>query len=181
MRQQGDRVRLTVQGGAVEVASSDLISVEPEETFQAVPAPAPAAAGPYGELIRAAAEKHGVDEKLITRLIAAESNFNPKAVSRKQALGLMQLLPKTAAQYSVADVFDPAQNIEGGSPLFEGFAGEISREFAAGPGRLQCRARHGGAVRRNSALRGNSELREANHLGTGQGARQPCPEIAASK
>ena len=99
----------------MEVASSELISVEPEESFQALPAAPPTAAGPYREIIRAAAEKHGVDETLIARLIAAESNFNPKAVSRKQALGLMQLLPKTAARYSVVDVFDPAQNIEGGT------------------------------------------------------------------
>jgi hypothetical protein len=79
-------------------------------------------------LIRAAAAKHGLDETLITRLIAAESNFNPKAVSRKQALGLMQLLPKTAAQYSVADVFDPSAEYRGRRPLFEGFAREIPRK-----------------------------------------------------
>src|ERR1700726_3086497 len=75
----GDRVRLTVPGGVVEVAAGDLLSVEPEDTFQTIPAPpAPDAAIPYSDLIRAAAEKHGVDEKLITRVIAAESNFNPK-------------------------------------------------------------------------------------------------------
>jgi soluble lytic murein transglycosylase-like protein len=132
---KGDRVRLTVQGGAVEVAASDLVSVEPEETFQPLPTPAPASAGPYGELIRAAAAKHGLDQTLITRLIAAESNFNPKAVSRKRALGLMQLLPQTAAQYSVANVFDPAENIEGGThylkDLLEKYRGNLPLALAA--------------------------------------------------
>jgi soluble lytic murein transglycosylase-like protein len=131
----GDRVRLTVQGGEVEVAATDLLSVEPEEAFQPLPPSAPSAVGPYGELIRAAALKHGLDEMLVARLIAAESNFNPKAVSRKQALGLMQLLPKTAAQYSVANVFDPAQNIEGGThylkDLLEKYGGNLAFALAA--------------------------------------------------
>jgi soluble lytic murein transglycosylase-like protein len=131
----GDRVRLTVQGGVVEVAAVELVSVEPEDTFQTIPAPAPAEASPYSEIIRAAAVKHGMDEKLITRVIAAESNFNPNAVSRKQALGLMQLLPQTAAQYSVANVFDPAQNIEGGTrylkDLLEKYRGNLQLALAA--------------------------------------------------
>ena len=68
-------------------------------------------------------------------MIAAESNFNPKAVSRKQALGLTQLLPQTAAQYSVANVFDPAQNIEGGAhylkDLLEKYRGNLALALAA--------------------------------------------------
>src|SRR5579864_6151569 len=100
----GDLVKLTMQGGTVEVAANDVVSVEPEEEFQSLPSSASATTGPYAELIRAAAQKHGLDEKLIAHLIAAESNFNPKAVSRKQAFGLMQLLPQTAARYSVANV-----------------------------------------------------------------------------
>jgi soluble lytic murein transglycosylase-like protein len=166
----GDRVRLTVQGGAVEVASSELISVEPEETFQALPAAPPTAAGPYREIIRAAAEKHGVDETLIARLIAAESNFNPKAVSRKQALGLMQLLPKTAARYSVVDVFDPAQNIEGGThylkDLLEKYRGNLPLALAAynaGPDTVE---RYGGippfAETQSYVKRITSELAKAN-------------------
>ena len=130
----GDRVKLTMPGGAVEIAASDLVSVEPEDTFQALPAEKPAM-GPYQEFIRAAAEKHGLDEKLITRVIAVESNFNPEAVSRKQALGLMQLLPRTAAQYAVSNVFDPAQNIEGGAhylkDLLEKYRGNLALALAA--------------------------------------------------
>ena len=131
----GDRVRLTLQGGSVEVAASDLLSVEPEDNF---PAPAPAPAGsmaPFGDLIHAAAEKHGVSEKLITHVIALESNFNPRAVSPKRAQGLMQLLPETAARYSVAQVFDPAQNIDAGThylkDLLERYRGDLKLALAA--------------------------------------------------
>jgi soluble lytic murein transglycosylase-like protein len=86
-------------------------------------------------LIRAAAEKHGVDEKLIAQLIAVESNFNPRATSRKQAQGLMQLLPRTAARFSVANVFDPAQNIDAGTrylkELLDRFRGNLLLALAA--------------------------------------------------
>jgi soluble lytic murein transglycosylase-like protein len=130
----GDRVRLTMDGGNVEVAAADLVSVEPEDTFAANPAPLPLAA-PYGELIRAAASKHGVDEKLIAHLISVESNFNPKAVSRKRAQGLMQLMPQTALRFAVANVFDPAQNIEAGTrylkELLDRYSGDTSLALAA--------------------------------------------------
>ena len=116
----GDRMRLTITGGTVDVAATDIASIEPEENFTPnPPPPAPLAEpnsyGPYGKLIHDAAAKHGVDENLIKGVIAAESNFNPRAISRKQALGLMQLLPETAARYSVGNIFDPAQNIEAGT------------------------------------------------------------------
>src|SRR5271167_925278 len=111
----GERVRLTVDGGTVSVAAGDLVAVEPEEHFAVVAAPPVLAPGPFGNLIHAAAEKHGVDESLIRWVIAVESNFNPRAVSRRRAQGLMQLLPGTAALYSVANIFDPAQNIDAGT------------------------------------------------------------------
>lgn len=130
----GDRVRLTVDGGVIEIAADDLVSVEPEQSFPANP-PAPISSAPYGNLIHAAAERHGVNEKLITHVIAAESNFNPRAVSRKKALGLMQLLPQTAARYSVANVFDPAQNIDAGThylrDLLERYQGNLTLALAA--------------------------------------------------
>jgi Transglycosylase SLT domain len=130
----GEVVRLSMDGGTVEVQAGDLVSVEPEDQFPAQPALAPAN-GPFGNLIRAAALKHGVDEKLITHLIAAESNFNPRAVSRKQAQGLMQLIPETAARYSVVNIFDPAQNIDAGThylkDLLERYRGNLSLALAA--------------------------------------------------
>jgi soluble lytic murein transglycosylase-like protein len=131
---QGDRVRLIVSGGVIEIPSEDILSFEPEDFFPAPPAP-PAPSGPFGNFIRASALKHGVDEKLITHVIAAESNFNPRAVSRRQALGLMQLRPQTAARYSVANVFDPAQNIDAGTAylkvLLDRYRGNLPLALAA--------------------------------------------------
>jgi len=130
----GDHVRLSMTGGSVEVQADELVSVEPEDQFVAQPA-APPPDGPYGNLIRAAALKHGLDEKLITGVIAVESNFNPRAVSRKQAQGLMQLIPQTAARYSVTNIFDPAQNIDAGThylkDLLEKYRGNLSLALAA--------------------------------------------------
>jgi soluble lytic murein transglycosylase-like protein len=131
----GERVRLTVDGGTVSVAAADLLAVEPEEHFADVPAVAVIAAGPFGNLIHAAAEKHGVDESLIRWVIAVESNFNPRAVSRKRAQGLMQLLPATAALYSVANIFDPAENIDAGThylkDLLARYRGDLRLALAA--------------------------------------------------
>ncbi len=133
--QAGDKVRLTVEGGVVEIPASELVSVDPEDTFRALPPVTPLLTGPYSDMIRAAAKKSGVDEKLITHVIKAESNFNPRAVSRKRALGLMQLMPQTAAQYSLRDVFDPAQNIDVGTrylkSLIERYSGNVSLALAA--------------------------------------------------
>jgi soluble lytic murein transglycosylase-like protein len=132
---KGERVTLAVQGGSVEIAAAELIDIEPEDVF---PAPPPADVDfgvRYANLIRAAALKHGVDEKLIAGVIAAESNFDAKAVSRKRALGLMQLLPTTAARYSVTNVFDPAQNIDGGThylkDLLAKYRGDLKLALAA--------------------------------------------------
>ncbi len=158
----GGRVRLSVTGGVLDVAAADLVAVEPEESFPANVS-APPAVGPFADLIRAAAQKHGVEEKLITHVIAAESNFNPRAISRKQAQGLMQLLPKTAARFSVANLFDPAQNIDAGTrylkELLERYKGNLRFALRC----LQRRPRNGRALWRNSAVPRNPELRAQNH------------------
>jgi soluble lytic murein transglycosylase-like protein len=144
----GDQVRLTVAGGSINVAATDLVSVEPEDQFAALPPAPTAGTGPYINLIHAAAEKHGVDEKLITHVIAVESNFNPRAASRKQALGLMQLLPTTAARYSVSNIFDPAQNIDAGThylkDLLARYSGNLSLALAAYNAGPQMVTRYGG-------------------------------------
>ena len=64
--------------------------------------------------IREISMRHGVDPRLVESVIRAESAFNPTAVSRTGARGLMQLMPQTAAMLGVRDSFDPRQNIEGG-------------------------------------------------------------------
>ncbi|MGH9745338.1 MAG: lytic transglycosylase domain-containing protein [Candidatus Acidiferrales bacterium] len=144
----GDRVRLTIEGGSIEVAASEISSIEPEDVFPSRPTVAPLPDGPYAKLIRASAEKHGIDENLIQRIILVESNFNPKAVSPRRAFGLMQLLPKTAAQYSVTNIFDPAQNIDGGTryikDLLARYHGDLTLALAAYNAGPQMVQRYGG-------------------------------------
>ena len=64
--------------------------------------------------IKDVANRYGVSADLIVAIIEAESSFNPRAVSRRGARGLMQLMPETAASLGVGDPFDPRENIEGG-------------------------------------------------------------------
>lgn len=72
------------------------------------------AAGNYGAIIERIARQEGVDPALVKSVIKNESNFNARAVSRAGAMGLMQLMPKTAQSLGVRDPFDPEQNIRGG-------------------------------------------------------------------
>ncbi len=76
----------------------------------------PAARGglAFAREIRETAERHGVSSTLVQAVIQVESAFNPWAVSRKGARGLMQLMPQTASALGVRDSFNPGQNIEGG-------------------------------------------------------------------
>ena len=75
---------------------------------------APTAGSSLNDIIRGAAHRHGVPEELVSAVIRVESGFNAKAVSRKGARGLMQLMPGTAAILGVRDSFDPSDNIDGG-------------------------------------------------------------------
>ncbi|WP_234988767.1 lytic transglycosylase domain-containing protein [Tropicibacter naphthalenivorans] len=70
--------------------------------------------GPYAEMARAAARRHGIPEDLFLRLVMQESRFNAKALSHKGAIGLAQLMPGTAKSLGV-DPHDPAQNLDGGA------------------------------------------------------------------
>jgi len=68
----------------------------------------------YQPIIKQVAGKYRIDPELVHIVIRAESNYDAFAISSAGAMGLMQLMPATAAQYGVQNVFDPAQNIEGG-------------------------------------------------------------------
>jgi soluble lytic murein transglycosylase-like protein len=110
----GEKYRLQIAGGIVEVPVEEVVAIEPEDLFAAVPAPV-AATAPFREMVKAAAARYSVDADLIASVIAAESNFDPKAVSKKNARGLMQLLPETAARFGVQNIFDPQENIDAGT------------------------------------------------------------------
>jgi soluble lytic murein transglycosylase-like protein len=109
----GDTVRLDIAGGSVTIAAADLDRIDPEDVFGESAQREPDV--PYSAQIRNAAGTYGLDPALVASVIAEESNFNPRAVSKKSALGLMQLLPETAARMAVRNAFDPGQNIEGGT------------------------------------------------------------------
>ena len=109
----GDTVRLDLAGGSVTIPASDLDRIELEELFGE--SAQREADVPYSAQIRNAAHTYGLDPALVASVIAVESNFNSRAVSKKSALGLMQLLPETAAQMAVRNAFDPVENIDGGT------------------------------------------------------------------
>jgi len=85
--------------------------------------------------IREISSRHGVDPSLVESVIRAESDFNPAAVSRTGARGLMQLMPKTAVMLGVRDSFNPRENIEGGVRhlryLLDRYPGNVSLAVAA--------------------------------------------------
>ncbi len=91
--------------------------------------------GELRRLVQEVSTEHGVDPKLIDALVHVESGYNPNAVSRKGAMGLMQLMPATAKRLKVDDPFNPAENVRGGveefSRLVNRYSGNLQLALAA--------------------------------------------------
>jgi hypothetical protein len=124
-RDEGQAVILTLRaGGEVSCDKGLIVKIEPDEVPHPDPAPAQDPADPrdpsilqttpYGEIISALSEAHGVDPLLVRALIQVESNYQPRARSSKGAMGLMQIMPATAREYRVRNPYDPRTNIEVG-------------------------------------------------------------------
>jgi hypothetical protein len=136
-----DHYILHLKGGVAEVPLDEIVGIEPEEIFTPIEMPL-SETTPFQKIIRAAADRYGMDADLIHCVVAIESNFDPKAVSPKKASGLMQLLPQTAAQFGVKNIFDPEENVNAGTRYLKQLLGKYHNltlalaAYNAGPERV---------------------------------------------
>ena len=121
---------------SVRTASSDEITEPPANCKSMSPTE-------LSSLIKETAERDGLTPDLLRAVIHKESAFNPCAVSRAGAAGLMQLMPSTIQQFKVEDPFDPKENVAAGSKLLKQlltrYGGDLSLAlgaYNAGPGRV---------------------------------------------
>ena len=139
--------RIFINGDSPKARSGSTIKASAPRQQAASPTPASAISSPsqtistaapdprLEKIVRDAAARHQVDPALVKAVINTESGWNSGAVSRKGAMGLMQLIPGTAERFGVGDPYDPAQNIEGGTTylrsLLDRYNGDLSKSLAA--------------------------------------------------
>ncbi|MBW2636937.1 MAG: lytic transglycosylase domain-containing protein [Deltaproteobacteria bacterium] len=128
----------------VSETEADKIMIE-EPSVEKPPAPVPVAVltkppvekekHPYNPIIKKAADRYEIDPALVKAIIMAESSYNPRAISKMGARGLMQLMPATAKALGVEDCFNPEHNIHAGvryfRQLLDRFDGNIELALAA--------------------------------------------------
>ena len=144
---QGEITRLylgsDVASSYVDVATAQIESFEPAPADIVSPGAGTASPHDLQTIIGEASERSRIDADFIASVIRAESANNPRAVSRKGAQGLMQLMPKTASSLGVKDGFDPAANVDGGVRYlrelllrYDGDAAKALAAYNAGPQRV---------------------------------------------
>ena len=183
--EQGQVLLVLRGGGELGVPASLVRGFVPDEVLDELDVPG----GDLRALAVAAARKHGLDPDLVLAVVSVESGFQPQAVSPKGAQGLMQLMPKTAAELGVGDALDPQQNLDAGvrhlGSLLTLYDGDVRRALAAYNAGQGAVARHNGippyaetqtyvekVLRHYSpgARRGAGD----RHRGTGAVGRQPA-------
>lgn len=137
-RVEGDLVWLTLRGGGeIALPPGHVRGYVPDEVIEEVAkaAIAPGGTGSLRQLASDVARRHGLDPELVMAVAGVESAFQARAVSRKGAQGLMQLMPGTARDLGVADPFDPAANLDGGTrylrDLLATYDGDLPKALAA--------------------------------------------------
>jgi soluble lytic murein transglycosylase-like protein len=154
--EMGATTRLYITGGYMDVSTSEIASFDKDDSpappaesdsgkaeqqalaaqpqLQTTASAAPAKVD-IDQLVREASSRHQLDPDFVSSVIKAESNFHTRAVSRKGAQGLMQLMPQTAAKLGVKDAFDPQANVEAGtahlSALLEMYNNDPIKALAA--------------------------------------------------
>ena len=141
-RLEGDRLIVSLRGGGEMTFDRSLVTkIVPDEVpydltetpaAQAVPADAESLAlkTSYDPIIKSASDRHGVDPRLVKAVIQVESAFKPRARSPKGAMGLMQLMPRTARQYEARNPYDPESNIQAGTRYLRKLLGEFELPLA---------------------------------------------------
>lgn len=157
-RIEGDLVTVTLRNGGQasfdKAVVSDIKPDEmPEEVMAVVPAPvavtqsakaahAPLDARPFADLIDTVALKHGVDPELVHAVVQAESNYRADAKSGVGARGLMQVMPATAKDFGIRNLYDPHNNLEAGVQYLKFLLARFDMKHAiaaynAGPGAVR--------------------------------------------
>jgi soluble lytic murein transglycosylase-like protein len=131
----------SIKGGEVELRAIDVERVEPDEPVDVEPlALVPPRADALArrtieDLVADAAHRYALPRSLVRAVARCESGLDPKAVSPKGAIGVMQLMPGTAKELGVANAFDPAQNVDAGAKLLrqllEEYGGRVAEALAA--------------------------------------------------